>query len=468
MGGKVSRPSNHTTQRNNGHPGGVSTEEDDNDDKCALPPCFFGWNPKHDDPIGSPMPDTPVLEKRRRYEQQQQEQQPFVSTSYYGMEREAASLRDNGDNGMGGLLLPPSKVQQQQQQTNNGSNGHHQHHQTNITEGPDCERELYKKYEILEVLGVGSTSTVHKCRRKDTNQYFAVKIIDVHLMDEKFQGMMTQFQIEIQALQQLHHPGIIKLYDVYVNASKIFIIMEYLEGGELFDYVVQKGTLTEEEASMIVKKVTSAIVFMHEQNIVHRDLKPENLLLVRRPSNTGTTKNQPIDVKIIDFGLSKAMEVSKPLASTFLGTRGYLAPEMLQRQDYTKAVDSWALGVIVFVLLCGCLPFDDDSAAIPETELHARFELRFPRWAKNLSESAKDLLKKLLDINPSTRYTAMQALRHPWVQGKTTTTALLASPARIQATPKSMRAARRKQCAMGSPPQNGGVNGNHHVRKSSL
>ena len=148
-----------------------------------------------------------------------------------------------------------------------------------------------------------------------------------------------------------------------------------------------------------------------------------------------------MEVKIIDFGLSKAMQEEEPVARTFLGTRGYLAPEMLQRRDYTKAVDTWALGVIVFVLVCGCLPFDDDSSTVPSDDLvRAKFVLHFPRWAKNLSDSAKDLLSHLLDVNPATRYTAEQALDHPWVRGDTAPRGnLLASPGRIQKSPVVVR-----------------------------
>lgn len=171
---------------------------------------------------------------------------------------------------------------------------------------------------------------------------------------------------------------------------------------------------------------------------MHRDLKPENLLLKKKVAGS----LDPIDVKIIDFGLSKAME--EPIAHTFLGTRGYLAPEMLQRREYTRAVDAWALGVIVFVLLCGCLPFDDDSAMVPTDDLvKSRFVLRFPRWAKSLSLSAKDLLSHLLDVNAHTRYSAEQALRHPWVQGETAPKGnLLASPGRIRKSPAPVGSAR--------------------------
>ena len=137
--------------------------------------------------------------------------------------------------------------------------------------------------------------------------------------------------------------------------------------------------------------------------------------------------------------------MEEPVARSFLGTRGYLAPEMLQRRDYTKAVDTWALGVIVFVLLCGCLPFDDDSQTVPSDDLvRAKFVLRFPRWAKNLSSSAKDLLAHLLNINPEERYSAEEALKHPWVTGKAAPKGnMLASPGRIKSSPVLRKNANR-------------------------
>lgn len=243
--------------------------------------------------------------------------------------------------------------------------------------------------------------------------------------------MLDQFYTEIQTLRSLQHPHIIQLYDVYIAETKIYIVMELMSGGELFDYVVQKGTLTEEEASRIVRKVTSALVYMHSKNVIHRDMKPENLLLAHKPRSS-----HDIEVKIIDFGLSKILS-DGPVTSSFLGTRGYLAPEMIQRRDYSKSVDSWALGVIVFVLLCGCLPFDDDCQSIPRTpDLRAKFTLRFPRWAKDLSASAKDLLHHLLDIDSARRYTAEQAMEHPWVRGDTASKdSLLQSPGRIKPSP---------------------------------
>lgn len=298
----------------------ISRREANEGDPC--PPCFFlgngiGPSKRASDPIGTPLPETPVHQRRKR--QHVQDALRSETENYKGLEKEVPEVEEtNGQNGSS----PP----------------------TVIHDGPASEQELHAKYQLLEVLGVGSTSTVHRCRDKKTDTEFACKIIDVRMIEDRFAGMMEQFQTEITALKSLRHPSIIRLYDVYLTDEKIYIIMELMQGGELFDYVVQKGTLTEEEAAKIVRKVTSAIAYMHSQNFIHRDLKPENLLLKQAPK----TPYDDIDVKLIDFGLSKAMEENEPMARTFLGTRGYLSPEQLSRRDYTKAVDSWALGVIVF------------------------------------------------------------------------------------------------------------------------
>ncbi|ETV81708.1 CAMK/CAMK1 protein kinase, variant 1 [Aphanomyces astaci] len=226
-------------------------------------------------------------------------------------------------------------------------------------------------------------------------------------------------QVEIQVLQSLDHPNIIHMEDVYQTDTRICMVTELMEGGELFDYVVQKGTLSEVEASCLVRKITSAIAYMHACGVVHRDLKPENVLL--------TSPSPNAEIKIIDFGLAKLLHDSQ--TRSFLGTRGYLAPEMLRRQSYSKSIDVWALGVIVYVLLCGCLPFNDDGSKITSDKAaRAKFGLRFPRWASGLSDSAKDLLRHLLEVDSEKRYTAEQACLHPWVTGQRTPNQFLESP----------------------------------------
>ena len=172
-----------------------------------------------------------------------------------------------------------------------------------IYNGDDGEQKLMKKYQMCEVLGVGSTSVCHRCVDRNTGRSYACKIIDKVQIEQRFEGMIDQFHTEIEALKSLSHPNIIKLYDVYMTSNKIYIVMELMAGGELFDYVVKKGTLTEAEASIIVRMVTSAMVYMHGKNIMHRDLKPENLLLTHSPKSI-----HDIEVKIIDFGLSKVSD----------------------------------------------------------------------------------------------------------------------------------------------------------------
>jgi len=316
-----------------------------------------------------------------------------------------------------GIRSIPSSSQQQQQQNR----------------FPQPKAGFFINYELKDVIGYGSTSTCHRCVRKSDKTEFACKVIDKRQVEAKFSGLLDQFYVEIKVLQTLKHPHIIHLEDVYETPDRIYMVMEIMQGGEIFDYVVDKGTLSEEEASVLVRKLTSAVAHMHNMNVIHRDLKPENLLLTAR-------QGPDSEVKIIDFGLAKIVSDSAP-ASSFLGTRGYLAPEMLQRHSYDKAVDIWALGVIVFVLLCGCLPFDDDSSRIAtDDDARRKFTLRFPRWAMNLSAPAKDLLQSLLDVNPKTRFSAEQALNHPWVTGRSVAANnYLTSPGMINERRKELR-----------------------------
>ncbi|KAK1932459.1 Calcium/calmodulin-dependent protein kinase type 1D [Phytophthora citrophthora] len=283
----------------------------------------------------------------------------------------------------------------------------------------------YKRSSVADVderllAGHGGTSVVYKCRDRRTGTIRACKIIDRRAVEREHNVLMEQFQVEIQVLQSLKHANIIHIEDVFLSESKICMITEYMSGGELFDYVVDRGTLSEVEASTIVRQITSAVAYLHARGIIHRDLKPENLML--------TSKSRGAAVKIIDFGLAKLLDADDKTAS-FLGTRGYLAPEMLQRQAYSMSVDMWALGIIVYILLCGCLPFDDDGGKIAnEKAARAKFGLRFPRWASGLSESAKDLLRNLLEVDSANRFTAEQALAHPWVTGARTPNKFLKSP----------------------------------------
>jgi len=290
--------------------------------------------------------------------------------------------------------------------------------------------EFGRLYELGPVVGRGSTSTVYLTTCRRTGTFWATKVIDESVLRRReWTRLSDQFSAEISALRACRHPHIISLSDAIadVRGSRLYLIFEYLSGGELFDYVIRKGTLNEAEAATILRDVASAIAHMHSRRVIHRDLKPENLLL-----NCEPPPNTPPNVKIIDFGLSKMLPSDRGscgveaadtrpaldhTATSFLGTRGYLAPEMLKRERYSEAVDVWAFGVIAFVLVCGCLPFNDDLSQINSPVAGRMFgTLRYPSWASALSPQAKHFLRHLLEIDPRARLTAMDAAQHAWLR----------------------------------------------------
>lgn len=181
--------------------------------------------------------------------------------------------------------------------------------ETSVYSSGQKSSSFHFNYELKEEIGVGSTSKCYHCIKKADGSEYACKVIDKRQVELKFSGLLEQFFTEIKVLKTLQHPNIIRFEDTYETNDRIYIIMELMKGGELFDYVVEKGTLSEEEASLIVRKITSAVAHMHGMNIIHRDLKPENLLL--------TSKGPEAAVKLIDFGLAKVMR--ETVASSFLG-----------------------------------------------------------------------------------------------------------------------------------------------------
>lgn len=247
-----------------------------------------------------------------------------------------------------------------------------------------------------------------------------------------FSELLTQFRQEVHVLRMLNHPHIVKLYEVFESKNYLHVVTEFVQGGELFDYLVERPDrlLSEAEASGIVRQVAWAIADMHKNGIIHRDIKLENILVAHKPLDEEIFPT----IKIIDFGLAKVFTKPAPAsptspvspllqesnvsntAHTFFGTLGYIAPEMMKRNGYAQSVDNWALGVLTYVLLCGVFPFDDDPATTSAARAKGiDYTLKYPPWASNISDSAKDLLKKLLEPNPSKRVSAGRALLHPWV-----------------------------------------------------
>ncbi|XP_017051422.1 calcium/calmodulin-dependent protein kinase type 1 isoform X2 [Drosophila ficusphila] len=263
---------------------------------------------------------------------------------------------------------------------------------------------IEEKYNLHGLLGTGAFSEVRLAESKDVpGDHFAVKIID----KKALKGKEESLENEIRVLRRLTHPNIVQLLETYEDKSKVYLVMELVTGGELFDRIVEKGSYTEKDASHLIRQILEAVDYMHEQGVVHRDLKPENLLYYSPDDDS--------KIMISDFGLSKIEDSG--IMATACGTPGYVAPEVLAQKPYGKAVDVWSIGVISYILLCGYPPFyDENDANLFAQILKGDFEFDSPYWDE-ISESAKHFIKNLMCVAVDTRYTCKQALAHAWISG---------------------------------------------------
>ncbi|XP_060848621.1 calcium/calmodulin-dependent protein kinase type 1 isoform X4 [Rhopalosiphum padi] len=270
----------------------------------------------------------------------------------------------------------------------------------------DAEKSqsIEDKYDVKDLLGTGAFSEVRLAVSKERpNEMYAVKIID----KKALKGKEDSLDNEIKVLRRLTHPNIVQLLETFEDKSKVYLIMELVTGGELFDRIVQKGSYTEKDAAHLIRQVLGAVDYMHEQGVVHRDLKPENLLYYSTDDDS--------KIMISDFGLSK-IEDSGVMA-TACGTPGYVAPEVLAQKPYGKAVDVWSIGVISYILLCGYPPFyDENDANLFAQILKGEFEFDSPYW-DDISDSAKNFIRQLMCVDADKRYTCREALAHPWISG---------------------------------------------------
>lgn len=279
---------------------------------------------------------------------------------------------------------------------------------------------LPPQYLLESVAGKGTTSTCYKCVRTTDDRRFACKIIQKKRLassKRKRLEVATQLRREVHVLQRVDHPHIAKLVQHFEDDEFLILVMELLEGGELFDAIVKKKRFAEAEAVHVARSLLSAIQHMHQRGVVHRDLKPENMLLAvpARPGQEAAL-DVPLNVKIIDFGFAKVLREGTT-SSSFLGTGGYLAPEMLLRQPYDASVDMWSFGVLTYLLLCGRLPFPATTQLRPDQSIQTLYRLTFPkRYWHGVSPMAVDFVRRVLVLDPSARLTASEALTHPWLQ----------------------------------------------------
>nr|ATD14371.1 calcium-dependent protein kinase 1 [Besnoitia besnoiti] len=258
---------------------------------------------------------------------------------------------------------------------------------------------IFSDYKGQRVLGKGSFGEVILCKDKITGQECAVKVISKRQVKQKTDK--ESLLREVQLLKQLDHPNIMKLFEFFEDKGYYYLVGEVYTGGELFDEIISRKRFSEVDAARIIRQVLSGITYMHKNKIVHRDLKP-NLLL--------ENKSKDANIRIIDFGLSTHFEASK--MKDKIGAY-YIAPEVLHG-TYDEKCDVWSTGVILYILL-SCPPFNGANEYDILKKVEKKYTFELPQW-KKVSESAKDLIRKMLTYVPSMRISARDALDHEWIQ----------------------------------------------------
>jgi len=267
---------------------------------------------------------------------------------------------------------------------------------------------ITEEYEMLECIGTGHFAKVRKGRHKQTGELVAVKIIT-----KPAPHKMKMLKAEVDIMTKLDHPNVVRLHKVVDTETKLYLVMELLTGGELFDRIVAKGHYSEADARTLTRTIVNTMAYLHSQGVAHRDLKPENVLLA--------TAAEDAAIKITDFGLSRLIEDSS-LMTTACGTPGYVAPEVITHEAYSTQIDMWSVGVIVYILLCGFPPFYGENDAQMFRKIRAaQYKFLSPYW-DSISAEAKDFVSKLLVVDPQARMTAKAALQHKWLVGSNVST----------------------------------------------
>ncbi|NXC83336.1 DCLK2 kinase, partial [Cercotrichas coryphoeus] len=262
---------------------------------------------------------------------------------------------------------------------------------------------ILEKYKVGKVIGDGNFAVVKECVERSTGKEFALKIID----KAKCCGKEHLIENEVSILRRVKHPNIIMLIEEMDTPTELYLVMELVKGGDLFDAITSSTKYTERDGSAMVYNLASALKYLHGLNIVHRDIKPENLLVCEYSDGTKS-------LKLGDFGLATVVE--GPLY-TVCGTPTYVAPEIIAETGYGLKVDIWAAGVITYILLCGFPPFRSENNLqedLFDQILVGKLEFPSPYW-DNITDSAKELISLMLHVNAEARYTAAQILSHPWV-----------------------------------------------------
>ena len=278
---------------------------------------------------------------------------------------------------------------------------------------------ILEAYEMGPTIGQGSFAVVKLCKNRKTGQEVAIKIID-----KKNARAVDDLQTEAEVMAKIEHPNVSRVLQIFENASKCYMVQEYVSGGELFDRIIEKDHFSEVEAVGVLQQVLAAMQYLHSCGIVHRDIKPENLLY--------KTKAVDSAIMLADFGLAKVLANGQEM-HTMCGTPGYVAPEILGgKAGYTSAVDIWSIGVVAYILLCGFPPFYDESTpALVQQIISGNYEFPSPYWDE-VSENAKSFVRFLLNTDPAARPTAEQALAHTWIKSEASSAKLSGTVSKLK------------------------------------
>ncbi|CAH8391098.1 unnamed protein product [Eruca vesicaria subsp. sativa] len=268
-------------------------------------------------------------------------------------------------------------------------------HQTKITD----------KYILGRELGRGEFGITYLCTDRESHQPFACKSISKRKLRTPVDVEDVRREVSIMSTLP-DHPNVVKLRETYEDSENVHLVMELCEGGELFDRIVARGHYTERAAAGVARTIAEVVMMCHVNGVVHRDLKPENFLFANKKENSA--------LKAIDFGLSVFFKPGDKFTE-IVGSPYYMAPEVLKR-DYGPEVDVWSAGVIIYILLCGVPPFyAETEQGVALAILRGVIDFKRDPWPQ-ISESAKSLVKQMLDPDPARRLTAQQVLAHPWIQ----------------------------------------------------